>query len=224
MPAHDEARPHALGAGGADVVLAHHLEQRGAHHAGGDRGVAIADRGGGPDRHGQVGDRVLPERHVADLGQPVEQRQQRQNDQHAQPERRDGKARDRHHPHDVIDPGVAVKRRDGAEGDGDEHGDEARHQGDLEGDRHADGDLLGDRLAGPQRLAEVEAGEAGHVVEELRVERLVEPQALALGLDRLLGDGGAVGAQLHHHDVAGHHTDEEEHGDGNADQRRDHQE
>ena len=136
MAAHDEPGPHALGAGGADIVLAHHLEQRGTHHARRHGGIAVADRGGRPDRDRQVGDRVLPERHIADLGQPIEQRQQRQNDQHAEPERGYGQARDRDHPHRVVDPGVAVERRDGAERDGDQHGDHARHDGDLEGHGH----------------------------------------------------------------------------------------
>ncbi len=224
MAPHDEGLPHALGTGRADVVLAHDLQERGPHHAGGDGRVAIADRGCRPDGDGEVGDRVLPERHVADLGKPVEERQQRHDHEHAEPERGDGQPRDGHHPHDVIHPGVAIDRRDGAERNGDGNGDEPGHDGDLDRDRHTDGDFLRHRLARPKRLAEIERRQPRHVFEELLVERLVETEALAFGLDGLVGDRGAIRAQLHDHHVARHHADQEEHGDGDADQRRDRQE
>ena len=123
----------------------------------------------------------------------------------------------------MINPGVAIERRDGAQRNGNQHRDDARHERDLERDRHAQRDLLHDRLARPQGFAEVEARQSRHVIDELDVERLVQSKPLALRLDRLLGDSSPVRPQLHHHDVARHDADEEEDGNRNTDQRRDHE-
>ena len=224
MAAHDEPGPHALGPRGADVVLAHHLQQRRAHHARGDGGIAIADRDGGPDQRRKIGDRVIENRDVADLRQPVEQRQQRQDDQHPQPERRDRQARHGQHPHRMVDPGVSIKRRDGPERYGYEDGNEGRHQRDLKRDRYPDGDFPRHGIASPQRIAEIQPGKSHEVIDKLHMQRLVQPQALALGLDRLLGDRRTVGPELHHHHVARHHPDQEKYGHGHPDQRRDDQE
>ena len=79
------------------------------------------------------------------------------------------------------------------------------------------------RPLGPHRLAEVERREPDHPVAELLEQRLVEPEPLALLLDRFLRDVAAVAAQLDLDDVARHDAQHEEHEHRDADQRRDHQ-
>src|SRR5262245_21796755 len=76
----------------------------------------------------------------------------------------------------MVDPGIAVERGDCAERDGDQDGYDAGHERDLEGDGHAQHDLLDDRLAGPQRPAEAEARQAKHVFGEL-TDRIPEHEA-----------------------------------------------
>ncbi len=46
----DAALPHALGAGGADIVLLQHLEHGGARDAGDQRDVDAAERDGGQNQ------------------------------------------------------------------------------------------------------------------------------------------------------------------------------
>ena len=106
----DERLHQALGARGADVVLAQHLEHRGAGHAGGHRRVAVADGEGGPDELEHVLPRVDPEGRVDHGRQPVENHEQRQDHQDAEPERRRGDARDGDDAHHVVDPRVLLER------------------------------------------------------------------------------------------------------------------
>ena len=72
---------------------------------------------------------------------------------------------------------------------------------------------------GVRRLVnEIEVREPPHVVGKLVRKGLVEAEPLALGDDRVLADGDAIGAQLHDHDVTRHDADEEEDGDGHPEQ------
>src|SRR5215510_12948812 len=73
VPTHDQAGPDSFGPGRVDIVLTHDLQQRGTHHARGNRSIAVADRRGRPDGDGEIGERVVPKRYVADLRQPIEQ-------------------------------------------------------------------------------------------------------------------------------------------------------
>jgi hypothetical protein len=67
-----EALEDALGAGGADVVLLHDLEDRGPGHAGGDRGIAVADGERRPDQLRQVVPGIDIDRREGDRRDPVE--------------------------------------------------------------------------------------------------------------------------------------------------------
>ena len=107
----DELLEHALGARGADVVLAQDFEQRGADHARHHRAIAIADGERRPDELRQIGDRIDVDRREGDRRQPVEDVEQRQHDQHAEPERWDRQPADGDDAHDIVDPGVAEQAR-----------------------------------------------------------------------------------------------------------------
>jgi len=62
---------------------------------------------------------------------------------------------------------------------------------------------VGDAVLGPHGDAEIEGGEADEPVLELARHRLVEAEALTLGLERLRADVGAVGLELELHHVTG---------------------
>ena len=218
-----ELLEHALGAGGADVVLVEHFQQRGADHARDHGAVAVADRHRRPDELREIGERIDIDRRERDRRQPVEQREQGEHDQHAEPERRDRQAADRQNPDHIVDPGIAEQRGQRAHRNGEQDRDHGRHQGDLQRQFEPQRDLLHHRPLGPHRLAEVELRHADHPLAELDEQRLVEAESLALQLDRLLRDAAAVAAQLDLDDVARHDAQHEEHEHRHADQRRDHQ-
>src|SRR5690606_35785229 len=138
----------------ADIVLAHDLEQRGAHHTRCHGGIAIAHRKRRPEERREIGHGVLEDRDIADLRQPSEDRDQAQHDDHAEPETRKGETGDGDDAHRVVDPGIAIERGYGAEGYGDQYGYERRHDGDLQRDGKAQPDLIDDVVARPERFAE----------------------------------------------------------------------
>ena len=78
-------------------------------------------------------------------------------------------------------------------------------------------DLLADRLAGGQRIAEIAVGEIVDVVAELHDQRLVEAKLHPDLLDRLLGRGrsGEIGRR-----IAGQRAGQQERDDDDADQAR----
>ena len=207
----------------ADVILRQDVEQRGADQAGEHRGKAVAHDHGRPHELGQVAPGIAEDRYVVDGRQPVGVAQQREQQQHADPEGRQRKSAHGDQPHGVVDPGAALQRRHGAQRNGKQHREQRRQDGDLEGDREAGDDLVDHGPVRPHRPAEVEGEEPDHPLPELHQQRLVQPQADALGLDRLRRHRAAVGKHLHLHDVAGDHPQKEERDDRHADQRRDHQ-
>ncbi len=220
MAADDDALAHAFGARRADIVLVHHLDDGGAQHARDHRRVAVAYGQRRPDELREVGDRVLPQRGEGDRRQPIEEVQQRQDHQHAQPERGHGEPGDGDEADDVVDPGVAQQRRDGAERQRHRHGDEHRQDGELEGELEAQPDLVDDGALRPHRFAEIERDEPDHPVAELGGERLIEAKPGALALDHVLRDIAAFAAQLELDDVAGHDAEHDEDQHGNAEQCR----
>src|SRR5204862_6504519 len=80
------------------------------------------------------------------------------------------------------------------------------------------------RCAGPHRRPEITAEQSAHPVDELTPQRLVEPEARALDVERLLGCERALAGEAQLHDVAGHHAHEKEDEHRDADPRREHQE
>ena len=209
VPAHDQLLEHALGARGAHVVLAQHLEHGRAGHARGHRRIAIAGGERRPDQHAQVVDRIDPDRHVGDGRHPrhaepgLRRDQDAEDDQDAEPERRHGDAGDGEGPHHVVDPGILLHGRDGAERDGEQDGGHRRHDRDLQRQLEAQADLLDDRPPGPHRLAEVEGGEALDEAEELHGHRLIGADLRPAVAQDLRIDAAAAGREPEHADVAG---------------------
>ena len=221
-PDHDTLE-HALGAGRADVVLLQHFEQRRARHAGSHRRVAVTDRDRRPDQLRQVPDRVLVDRHIGQRRNPVEAVQQRQNDQHSEPERRHGEPGDGEHADRMVDPGVLEQRCRGPERDGDGDGEDRGHDRDLDRQPEPAADLVDDGPSGPHRDAEITDEDARHPVDELLPQRLVEAEADTLGGDGLRADLTAFDRKTKLDDVAGQHPQQHEHQHGDPEQRRDHQ-
>ena len=73
----------------------------------------------------------------------------------------------------------------------------------------------------PERGAEVEARDLAHPVGELLPHRLVEAELVALLVDDRLGHRRARVFECH--DVAGNGTHDDEGQDGDADERRNHE-
>ena len=97
---------------------------------------------------------------------------------------------------------VLLQRRDRAERDRDRDRDDGCQDRDLQRDRKAGGDLVGNRLARPHRRAEVEAAQTPDEIEELQEYRPVEPEFGMAGGDRALVEGAAAGAEPYDADVA----------------------
>jgi hypothetical protein len=127
VAARDEAPVEALGAGGADD--AHHLQQGGAHHAGGDRGIAIAHRRRRPNRDPQVAKGAFPQGHVAHSsptsrirGLIIRSQLNRESSARmiSMPRQNAGTA----YPETAIRRMISVAGRDATERDGDQDGDD----------------------------------------------------------------------------------------------------
>jgi hypothetical protein len=100
----------AFGARGADIVLAQHLQHRGAGDAHRQRRAAEADR----DRGQDIGRKHLAERlrvRVEDRD-AAEQRNRRHQDQKAEPERRQRQPGEADHAQEIIQPRSLVDRAD----------------------------------------------------------------------------------------------------------------
>ena len=144
-------------------------------------------------------------------------------DDDPEPERRGCDSRDGDRAHHMVDPAVLPQCRDGAERDRDQDGDHGRHHGDLQRDRQARRDLLGDRLARPHRDPEVEAKEAPGEVQELEHQWTIEPELGVTDREGARIDTRATGAETDHADIARDQTHQDEHERRRPDQRRDHE-
>ena len=212
-----------LGPRGAHVVFAQHLEDAGARVAQDDRGDAQAQRERGPEhaRHALPG--VLDEGHVAerrDLGEPD---RAEDHDEGAGEEARGGDAEQGEHAGEEVEPGSALDRAQHPQGHAEPDRDRHRHQAELKGDRTARQDLVDDRAAVDEGVAEVALQEdAPEPPDVLLQQRAVEPE---LGEDegaglRVVGDGDP------HHpgdDVARNDADEQEGEEGDPQHHRDQQ-
>jgi hypothetical protein len=137
--------------------------------------------------------RVAKRRHVLDgrhprFSEPVLGKDQQPQDDHdAEPERRNGDARDAEGAHRVVDPGVLLDRGNDAQGNCDGNGDNGRHDRHLHGQLEAQPDLVADGSAGPHGVAKIESQVAADEVRELGVETqnqgLVEAEILPAELD-----------------------------------------
>ena len=123
----------------------------------------------------------------------------------------------------MIEERVRPRRRNDSERHGDRHGYDEPEHGELGGGRQAGLDLVGDRLAGGERIAEVAAGQVADVANELQVKRFVEAEFHADLLDRFLrgrGSGeigrGIPGQRPRQQERDDHHADEARHRDEHA--------
>ena len=133
----------------------------------------------------QMGDRLRrrggdPE--AAAQRQPAEVEREQQLEHQAEPEGGQRHARHRDDARPVVDPGVLVDGRQHAERDADHDGQQQRKRHQLEGIREVPRQVVADRVAAAQRLAEIAGGEASEIAHELDAERSVEAVP---GADRL---------------------------------------
>src|SRR5499433_1185824 len=192
----DQALVLALGARGADVVLADHLEHRRARQAAHRRREREAQREG---RQGQVmqhvgdgGEEVPRLREdlarpdhgehavqiaAADQREEIEAKRERDEQQDPEPEHRHGEAQERQDPQRVVDERIAaLERRDDTDRDADERGDDrAGHDQDERVREHAR-DVVAYRIALAERVAEVEFDRAPEIIRVLHRERPVQPE------------------------------------------------
>ena len=191
----DHELGHALGTGGAHVVLTHDVQQAGTHQAGDVcRGVDC-----------QCGDRhdIRCSAVQAHGGQQLEVHTELIQQQHAGNKARDRNAAGCEHDDGVVQPLAAVVSRDTAQRDADAQGHQHRHACQAAGHRQLAGDDLVDRAATlTQAQAQVAVQQALHVIDVLHTQRLV--QAVFLGqcllssrTDGLFCHERAAGDQVH---------------------------
>ena len=129
---------------------------------------------------GSGGVAVMPRRPPSGSQPEIERDQQLEHQ--AEPERGQRHARHGHHARPVIDPAVLVDGRQHPERDADHDGQQQREGHQLEGVREVARQVVADRVAAAQRLAEIAGGQALEIAHELDAERSVEAVP---GADRL---------------------------------------
>ncbi|MND90469.1 hypothetical protein D3C80_825520 [compost metagenome] len=148
------------------------------------RGKRIAEDEGRHD-HGLDGtDRIDEDRLVTGSRKPAELHRDEQDQHDAEPEIRDGEAGKRHDIGGVVDPGILLHRSQNTDRDADDHREEHRHDGKLNGDRQFLSDQFQHRLVGSERNAEIARHHTAQPVEVLNRHRIVETIFLAQEFDR----------------------------------------
>ena len=174
-------RAQALGARGADVVGAEHVEHAGAgqpHHG---RHRVIAQR------HGRQHE--VPPGAVAGHRKPLEPDREDDDQRQREPEGRHRLPDDGDHQRQPVDPRVAVDGGQHAERNRHHHGQQQRDAAELERDRQAFADQFDHRVLEVERAPEIESHRGAEPVEELRRDRPVEP---VLHADLLHVGGGGL--------------------------------
>src|SRR5215475_6153735 len=133
------------------------------------------------------------------------------------PEDRHGERRERGARGRVVDPRGAPHRRDEAERNAHEHGQDHAHRGELEGGGKAAQDLRGHGSPRTERTAEIALEGAGEKRPVLHVERALEAELRAHALHHELRGVGA-GDQAHW--IARHHVHDGEGEEGHAEEHR----
>ena len=126
---------------------------------------------------------ILKRAHVAERRDPREPRHQAEDDHHREPERRHREPGQAEQPQDVVERRVLPHGADDPGGHADEHREQGRERGQLEGDRHERPDDLPGRLIVPVGLAEVAREHLAEPVDVLDPVGPVDPELLH---DRLL--------------------------------------
>ena len=223
----DAARAEALGAGGADEILAQRVEHRGAGHAEDHRGQPLADGDGRQGEQQQVLAGALREGHVAARRHDSQHLREDQHQQRADHEDRQGQQEGGDAGADAVEGPAPVQRRPGAGGYAEDDGEHGAGEDQLQRARQAQRDLLRHRIVIDQGGAQVAAQQPGEEAAVLRHQRQVEAQALAqLRHRRRIGGNAAGGKQQlrriarhevqGHEDDAGHHPDQGERDAGAA--------
>ncbi len=161
MAVDDQPLAHALGAGGADVVLLQHLQ-----HVGAGEPRDIGDR-----RHRQHDDRKDRLRKAAPAGDRhhIEADGEEIDEEGGEREVGDGDAGDEHQDDAGVGEAVAVKRRRGAQHDADRDGEEQGGERQDRRDGERGPDHVDDRDAREaERHAEAAVGDVAEIAEELQ--------------------------------------------------------
>ena len=210
----------ALGARGADIILAQHFKHRGARQPHDQRRGTEADGGG---RHG-VEEQLLPQvfrrfgvdRNRAEAGDKDHQ------DEEPEPEGGHRQPGEAEHPQEIIDAGILLDRADHAKRNADRDREDEGHEGEFRRHRNARRDLLDRRLLGDVGIAEIAPGNAADPGKVLDRDRPVQAKlTLDLRLLRRVHHAGRVEEDVD--DVAWYDAEEEEDDDGDAEERHQHQ-
>jgi hypothetical protein len=195
--------------GGADEVLAQHVEHAAAGDPRDQRGGVQAEREGGKhEGRGAV---------HAGGGKPAQLEGEEQHEEQPQPEDRHRDAEDGEQGEHVVPEGAAADR--GGDARREAEGERHRHAGERELQRVAEAaqHLPQHGLPADERHAEVANDGALQPQRVLHEHRAIEPELAAHALD--VGDGRADPGD-HLGGVAGDQVDEEERGEGRAERDR----
>ncbi len=214
----------ALDPGGGDVLLGELLDHEAARHARdiGEREVAEQRCGqdqvvdGVPEDVPFAGERGIDQQHAgqgldqavvehiepARPGDEIELGVEDQQADQAEPEHRHRVADQAEQADRVVDQATLVDRGQHAHGHAEQHAQERRHGGELEGRREDARDVAQHRVGGQHRAAEVAAQDVADVDQELLPERQVQakldPHPLVDVGRRAIADRGQHRIDRHH--------------------------
>ena len=172
MPLHHPGLAHALGARGADEIGRHDLEHRSARRPGKQRHRRDAERHG---RQQQIFQAAIA---IAETRQPAELQRKDIHHHQSEPEFCNGQARHRQDHGRAVDETARPQCSDEAERNAEQN--RKRHGGEDQLQRRPGplGDHGRDRLAGPERRAEITGGELGDIGAETHIDGIVEAELL----------------------------------------------
>ena len=206
----------ALGPGGAEIVLAQHLQHARAREA--------RDRRRRGQREGQRGQHHARPALAAEGREPPELDREHEHQHEPQPEPGHGDADQRHQHGEEVRPAAAAHGRGDPGEDAEHRGQAHRHQGQLHGrPRVLDQDAR-DRPVLLEGLAEIAVQRPAEEAREPDEERVVQAELLPQDLDVLgrgaeVGDehrGGVARKRVHEREDGGRDPQEDEEGRGQS--------
>src|SRR6266849_8295609 len=171
VPKHDQSFAKPLGPRRPHEVFADDLQEARARHAGDVGPLRQAEDDAGPDDDLQVLPRALPEVDDHDGRLVAEPEQQREDDEHAEPEARDGDEQHRQRARDAVRKAVRLERAQDPHGKTDQPGDDEGQHADLRADRAAVRDQRGYGVAPEERLAETPGSDVAEPADVLYGQR-----------------------------------------------------
>src|SRR5690606_3523962 len=194
--------------GRVDEVLAQRLDHRRAHDARLVRELAGGHRDDG-QHHVLEGDPRLAVRALAPGREPAERDRENDDQQHPEPEVRDGEQPDRETRDARVEPASAGARGDRPQDDPTRGGEHERGHREGEGGAHPAEDDVQNRLGvGGERIAEVPGEHVAEVDEVARPGGPVEPVGRDELLAELLGERNVADERLNR--VSGRELEQEE--------------